>query len=143
MLQPIPSGKMRGIFSMKPPPVMCAMPFTFTFSNLKGEAGEKGPQGERGPAGPQGTEGATGPTGPAGPTGAQGPAGKDIVIGEVTATVDSESLEKPTVTVTKSNGDDTNIKNLQFEFKGLKGPQGEKGLQGNQGPAGPTGPQGL
>ena len=124
--------------------------FTFTFSNLKGETGEKGQQGERGPAGPQGTEGATGPAGPAGPTGTQGPtgpqgpAGQDAKIGTVTAKIDS-TTGSPSVTVSATDGDSddsSNVKNLEFNFKGLKGETGQTGPTGPAGAQGPAGVQG-
>ena len=57
--------------------------FTFHFSGIKGERGEKGdtgetgPKGETGDTGPQGIQGEPGPTGPQGETGPQGNPGPD------------------------------------------------------------------
>lgn len=102
------------------------------------------PKGEKGATGEKGADGATGP---AGERGEKGDPGKDIVIGNVTATVETvENLEDGSagsaeVEVVQSPKEgEENKKDLTFTFKI---PKGEKGEQGPVGPAGKDGEAGT
>lgn len=81
---------------------------------------------------------------PKGDPGIQGLAGKNAKIGTVVATVDNTSSENPTVDVITSdnNNEDENVKNLTFNFSGIKGTDGAAGPQGLQGLPGTDGAKG-
>lgn len=102
---------------------------TLAFTGLKGETGAAG------------TPGAAGKDGSPGKDGTNGKDGKDgIGIGTVSATV-TQSTGDPTVTVTETEAN--NAKNLAFAFSGIKGEKGDQGERGIQGLQGAQGVQGV
>ena len=109
--------------------------FSFAFSGLKGERGERGLQGEQGiqgergipgERGAQGERGIQGERGETGATGATGATGSTPII-KITATVDNTS-GTPAVTVTKTGDELEPV--FALAFSGLKGADGADGTGG-------------